>query len=77
MRPQAPSALWVAISMRRLSKRSAKTPAQSVSSSVGMNCSATATPSAAGLPPESSSTSQSCAARCIHVPVSDTTWPEA
>jgi hypothetical protein len=39
---------WTNISRRRLSYRSASTPAHSVSSNIGANCNVTATPSATG-----------------------------
>ena len=64
---------WVMIKIRRLGYRSAMTPPSRPNSSTGRNCSATATPTAVTLP-VSSSTSQSCAMRCIHSPVVATTW---
>ena len=59
---------------RRLSSRSATTPAYGPSSSVGSVCNATTSPIA--VPDEvSSSTSQDWAIICIQVPASDTDWP--
>ena len=64
-------AVCVASSSRRLLPRSASMPPHRPSTSDGPNCSAVTMPSAV---PElvSSSTSQSCATRCIQVPVSET-----
>ena len=60
---------WVMIRMRRLSKRSAISPPYALSSSIGRNCRPVVMPMATPDPPESSSTSQSWATRCIQVPM--------
>jgi hypothetical protein len=64
----------VTIRIRRLGRRSASSPAQAPSSSIGPNCSAVVRPSETPLP-VSSSTSHSSATVWTHVPVSETSWP--
>ena len=68
------SAVWVAKSMRRLGRRSAKAPAGMEKKSMGANCRALMTPS---LKAESvsSRTSQAWATLCIQVPTRETSWP--
>ena len=60
--------------MRRLSCRSARSPAHRLKSSVGSDVTAVTTPSSSALL-VSSSTSHPCAVLCIHVPASDSSWP--
>ncbi len=67
----------VTIRMRRLEYRSAMTPPHKLKSRSGKNCNPVVMPSAVPLLWVSSSTSQSCATRCIQLPVFDTTWPAA
>ena len=69
--------VWVAMRSLRLSNRSASAPAGSDTMAVGPNCKAMTMPTATPLPPDSSSTSQSWAMRCIQVPTSETTCPPA
>jgi len=71
-----PIAAWVAIRMRRLAYRSAIIPPYMLKS-IGRNCRPVVMPSAIPLSWVSSSTSQSCATRCIQVPVLETTCPVA
>ena len=66
---------WVTCSSRRLGKRSAMTPAYGESRRIGRNWSPVVMPSSVPLLPGRWSTSQSCATRCIQVPVFDTTLP--
>lgn len=61
-------------SSRRFGNRSTSTPPYNPNSSIGRNCSAIVTPTAVDDPARLS-TSQSCAIRCIQVPMFDTTWP--
>ena len=61
--------------MTRLENRSAMTPAYGDSTSTGRNCRPVVMPSWVPPVPGRLSTSQSCATRCIHVPVLDTTLP--
>ena len=68
---------WVIMRMRRLGYRSAIAPPHRLNSSRGRNCRPVAMPRAVPLPWVSSSTSQSCATRCIQVPLLETTWPAA
>ena len=68
----APLRDWVMMRIVRFGKRSASMPPCTPSSSIGRNCIAIVTPTAAELP-VSSSTSQSSAMLCIHVPVLATT----
>ena len=77
IRASAPIAAWVTIRIRRLEYRSAIIPPHRLNSSIGRNCSPVVMPSAVPLPWVSSSTSQSCATRCIQVPVLEITWPVA
>ena len=65
---------WVVMSSRRLETRSASTPAKKDSSSIGRNCSVPTSPSRNGEL-VSSSTSHDWATDCIHVPMSETSWP--
>ncbi len=64
------------MSILRLAKRSAIMPPQGPNSSDGMNCSATVMPTAV-TEPDSSSTSQSWAIRCIQRAITATKWPIA
>ena len=66
----------VTASTMRFEYRSAKTPAIGENSRMGRNCRPVVMPSAPALP-VSARTSQSCATRCIHVPVFDTSDPMA
>ena len=66
--------LCVITSTRRLSNRSAINPPHMPASSIGVNWRAVVTPRATPLP-VSLSTSQLWAVICIHVPVSETSWP--
>jgi len=73
-------AAWVSWSIRRLEKRSATRPAYAENSRIGRNCRPVAMPSATALsaaPCVRVRTSQSCATRCIQVPVLETTPPAA
>ena len=72
-----PMVAWVTIRTRRLGYRSAIIPPHRLNSSRGRNCSPVAIPTATPLPCVSSSTSQSCATRCIQVPVFEITCPVA
>ena len=72
---QTASQPWVRRRIRRLSKRSAIRPPYGESTSIGRNCSPVVTPTARAEPCDSSSTSQSCATRCIHVPMFETKAP--
>ena len=63
--------------MRRLPNRSAIAPPHRLNSSSGRNCKPAAMPRAEPLPCDNCSTSQSCAVRCIQVPLLDTTCPAA
>jgi hypothetical protein len=67
-------AVCVMSSSRRLSKRSAIRPPHAPISSIGANCSAAAMPTMTPLC-VSCSTSHISATVCIHVPLSDTSWP--
>ena len=62
---------WVAVRIRRLSKRSASTPPHGPSRSTGPNESAAFTPSAVPLPVKLR-TSHDDAVKFIHVPTADT-----
>ena len=66
---------WVILSTTRLSKRSATSPPYADSNSIGRNCSAVVMPIATPEPPDSSSTNQSWATRCIQVPMLETKDP--
>ena len=66
---------WVSWSTRRLGKRSATTPAYGESSRIGRNCNPVVMPRAAPPLPGMVSTNQSCATRCIQVPMFDTMLP--
>ena len=63
---------WVARRMRRLGYRSAMRPPARPNNSVGTNWRAVVMPTSVALPVRLS-TNQSCAIRCIQVPVLDTT----
>ena len=65
---------WVAMTVRRRSQRSTRTPPINPNSSVGSACRAVAMPTATAES-DSSRTSQSCATRCIQVPMTLTAWP--
>ena len=65
----------VSWSMTRLENRSAMTPAYGESTRTGRNCSPVVMPSWVPPVPGRLRTSQSCATRCIQVPVLDTTLP--
>ena len=67
-------ATWVSSSRRCLGQRSVKTPPTSVSSVIGKNWKAVTRPRSNGEW-VSWITSQSCAVRCIQVPVSETICP--
>ena len=67
-------AVCVMIRSRRLGKRSAISPPQAPPTSIGANCSAAAAPTATPLC-VSCSTSHISATVCIHVPLSETSWP--
>jgi hypothetical protein len=65
-----------AAAVRPREYRSARTPAKADSSKVGRNCRPVVMPNAPALP-VSTSTSQSCATRCIQVPVFEMSEPMA
>ncbi len=67
---------WQRIRIFRLANRSAIIPPHGPSRSDGMNCSATVMPTAV-TEPESCSTSQSWAIRCIQRATTATKWPMA
>ena len=67
-------ATWVAMIVLRTSMRSTRTPAKRPNTVYGRNWNAARTPTATGEC-VSSSTSQAVAMFCIHVPLTDTTWP--
>jgi MFS family permease len=71
-----PIAVCVTAMTLRLGNRSPTTPAYGENSRMGRNCSPVVMPNAAGLS-VSTSTSQSCATRCIQVPTLDTMPPAA
>ena len=75
-RPNAGSAIsvWVTISSRRLSMRSASSPPHAPANSIGTNCSAAVRPTAK-LESVSFRTSHISATTCIQLPLSETTWP--
>ena len=66
--------VWVIVSSRRLSSRSASTPPQLPSSSSGRHCRPAVMPTAAPLP-VSCTISHISATICIQLPEIDTTWP--
>ncbi len=65
---------WVAMSVWRLGRASAATPANSPRIMTGMNCAAATMPSHIGSP-VSSRTSHAWATCCIQVPTRETAWP--
>ena len=69
MAAQTASQAWVILRTVRLSNRSAIRPPYADISSIGRNCRAVVIPIATPEPPDSSSTSQSWATRCIQVPM--------
>ncbi|VXC37412.1 conserved exported hypothetical protein [Arthrobacter sp. 8AJ] len=68
--------LWHRMRIFRLANLSAIMPPQGPSSRDGRNCRATVTPTAV-TEPESWSTSQSCAIRCIQMAITAMKWPAA
>ena len=66
---------WHRIRIFRLANRSAIMPPHGPSSSDGMNCSATVMPTAV-TEPDSCSTSQSWAIRCIQMAITAMKWPD-
>ena len=67
-------AAWVAISVWRLGRASAMTPPKRPKTMTGMNWAAATMPSHSGSP-VSCRTSQAWATCCIHVPISEISWP--
>ena len=67
-------AVWVAMISLRFDTRSAMTPAGNMKKSVGIVPAAEIAPSAS-FEPVIWYTSQPCAIDCIHVPISESTWP--
>ena len=67
---------WHSIRIFRFAKRSAIMPAHGPRNSEGRNCSATVIPTAV-TEPESWSTSQSWAIRCIQMAITAMKWPIA
>ena len=65
---------WVAITVRRASKRSTSTPAKRPNTVNGRNWQRASTPTATGEC-VSSRTTHAAAMFCIHVPLTDTIWP--
>ena len=65
---------WMTIITRRLSRRSASTPAGSEKSANGAKRTKARSPTATGEC-VSSTISQASATFCIHVPLSETIWP--
>ncbi len=68
------SASWVPMTSVRLGNRSVRAPARTARNSTGANWSALMIPSLSGEA-VSSSTSQDWPTVCIHVPMSETSWP--
>ena len=71
----SPMAALVTMSSLRRGLRSASVPPHSEKSRYGRNCSPVVMPRATPEEPDRSSTSQSCATRCIQVPAFDRTCP--
>ena len=66
---------WTAISVWRLGRTSASTPANSPRRMTGRNWAADTMPSQSGSPPVSSRTSHAWATCCIQVPTREMAWP--